>query len=404
MNQVAEVDVKALLEPLTKLVNCFSVLQESDGRVANRYLVIAEHIHAAITDAIADLRPPLNSLFDAAVGDLADWRHAGLDTPPVFDRSAQALGATPGEDLIAALAVARTPNSGRDGYKLELLVCRKHHSRLADAFRAASPIEPPSAVRIVAASLGFTTGECLVLFPENIKRSRALPLQPFAVFVVDRFAELYRRRALDCVHLVHPAWRVVITDQSDESLSEFRHVFTVIHDEEHKSGPRPLQSNLKLKSNHFCAVLDEARVDVRTLIRCANMSTDVGRVLAELIYLDRVIRLPRVPNGQNSADGAAGLLELAYLSARGVNLEMVDGCGSVMPALSRLLADIEAVERIPDDDDYRAAAEHLVRAYLPPGSPPNRHALPETLRGAHIGALESRVPKGYLTVTDKEAS
>lgn len=356
-----------ILNSIIQSANALSMLQASDGSVRPGLRAPAEAVLGCLVDAVTRSPGPVGDYLRMSLPDLERWKEAGLDTIPSFDDTIARIGSSRFSEGIGFLGVMRTPNSGREGYALEAFLGEVVRSPLVDEVLAVFDEVPPLPymVRTTAGSIGFEQGECLVAFPENFKRSKPVFNQSFAVFIVDRFARLYRSNTLANLPLVHPAWRPVTAHCGDERLEGLRQAFAALHDREHENGHRPLRRNLTLKSNRFCAVLDEVRVDIRTAEDAGKLGAPLGAELAELIYLDRVIRLPRVPGASRYPDSVAGMFILSYLVKNGVDLSEVASLDDIHPVLSDLASRLDAIEALRDDAEYQAAAERFVREMVP---------------------------------------
>jgi hypothetical protein len=391
------------LEPLVRGVNALAALQNADGSLPDQFAEVGREALTNVVNEVQDCQGAVGDMLRLSVPDLLRWQEAGLQTVPTFDETIHAIGTGSIRDAIGLLGVMRTPNSGRTGFAMEVLVGRPIESPLAaTVIEAFDDIpEEPYAVRVEAGSTGFVQGECLVAFPENFKRRGPIKTQPFAVFIVDRFARLYREQALGNLPLVHRAWKSVTAQCDLGELEELRHVFAILHDRQHERGSRPLRTNLKVKMNHYCAILDEVRVDVHTMEDARILGEPLAARLEELIYLDRVVRLPRVPNSARYPDSAAGLVILSHLVREGVDLDRVKGVQDISSALVSLRDEIDAIEALPDDEKYQAAARHLVQRHLPAQSNVHRHSLPSWLRESGV---HPHWPGGWLTSDTEQAA
>jgi hypothetical protein len=183
--------------------------------------------------------------------------------------------------------------------------------------------------------------------------------QPFAVFVMDRFTTLYRRRTLPLLGTVHPQWQAQTADCRDNELEHVRRVFAIRHDRNHESGARPLSKNLELKTEMTAGVIEEARVDLSIICDAMQLGGREERLLAELAYLDRVVRLANLAGALPSADASAGRLIRDQLLVSGVDLAKVRSVDDIADVLADLLNVIEAVDALPDDDAYRQAVARI---------------------------------------------
>lgn len=340
----------------------------------------------------------MDAYADALASDTAAWLASGARDKPDYTATRDALRAPDDGKPFFFFGPLRLANGGRTGYRFECFLAVREEPTDAP-YRALYEAYPHpknicQSAHLVTGTPGLTTGNNIVFFPENVA-ARAIPdKQLYALFFFNKFRSIYGT-------LTVPTWDAVGTPESlrasrlpdPRAMYEARCVWGYLHDYFHHRGPRAFDEQIGIKTRWFTGLLEELKVDLASYRTCRSGGVPQGDVVAEFILFDRSMRYPGEPDWSRNFDSGTGLLLLARLHESGA-LRVADGrlaldLDAVDEAADAFVAEVEALERLPDDD-YLEAAEAMVRRYLPPPGPDEiRFGAPAFLRetafGAHIG-------------------
>ncbi|MBC3992094.1 hypothetical protein H8N00_25080 [Streptomyces sp. AC563] len=333
---------------------------------------------------------------DALRADVADWLAAGLDTPPHFARSRDALVAPADGDWAAFLAPTRTTNSVPPvGQRMEFFLIRREEPRALEtvAARYPHPKNTSQATALLAGSAGFARGNCIVFFPENVATHDRVTAQAYAVFTFSKFRRIHETYAL-------PAAEAVLTPDSvprassglrPETCYQARSLWGYLHDYFHHQGAWPLDQHLAVKMNWFVGLLEELKVDCQTALACAGGGVPYADEQIAMIVLERMFRYPLADDAVRNFDAGTGVLLFSWLRATGALTDRGERLHldrrRLLPALAELVSDITRLEAsVATPAAYRAAARAFVRRFLPAGEAGDRYrftADQHILRRAH---------------------
>jgi hypothetical protein len=155
-----------------------------------------------------------------------------------------------------------------------------------------------------------------------------------------------------------------------------------MHEYYHHNGPRPLNKNLRVKMNFFAGLLEEIKVDCQSVIEGLHTGLPYAPEIREFVLLERLLRYPHQPNAANNFDAGTGCYMFEWLRQNEFGISAREGrlvidmerCGEGMNELAR---QIEALETIADDQEYKSAAKRMVRQILPEGPNGERFSIPE---------------------------
>ncbi|GGS19268.1 hypothetical protein GCM10010252_68350 [Streptomyces aureoverticillatus] len=336
---------------------------------------------------------------DALTADIDDWLAAGLDTPPHFARCRDALTAPADGDWAAFLAPVQTTNSVPPvGRRLEFfLVRRKEPDALPElAAHYPHPKNNCQATVLLAGSAGLTRGNCIVFFPENVAAHDKVAEQDYAIFFFSKFRRIHETYAL-------PSARTVLTDDTvprgsagmdPEVCYQARSVWGYLHDYFHHQGRWPLDRHVKLKMNWFIGLLEELKVDAKTVLACHDDAlVPYADEQIAMILLERMFRYPLDAHAVRNFDAGTGVFLYSWLRARRAIVgDRGDGLRldheRVIDGLRELVDTIEGMEAaVGTSAEYRAAAKELVRTQLPEGAEGDRYAFTDDQRTL-VGARE----------------
>ncbi|MFI0821035.1 DUF6421 family protein [Streptomyces sp. NPDC021098] len=387
-------EARILTDSLIPKVNRFRVRQADDGTVTaptadDRALL------AGIRDEACAWyrRNGMAHQADALDADVAGWLDAGLDSPPHFARSRDALRPPEDGDMVFFLAPLQTTNSAPPvGKRLDCFYAlRKEPEALPElAVTYPHPKNNCQSLILTAGSEGFARGNCLVVFPENVAAHDKITDQSYAMFFFNKMRAIHETYAL-------PGAAAVLTPESVPRAStglapdvcyEARAIWGYLHDSMHFQGLWPFDEHIALKMNWFVGLLEEIKVDAKTVLACADGGVPYAEEQIAMILLERVFRYPQATDATRNFDSGTGVFLYSWLRERGALTGSVADGGllrldrdAALGALRDYITTVEKLEaEVTTDDEYRAAAKALVRDYLPAGEAKQRYRFTDDQR------------------------
>lgn len=373
------IEARGIRRTLIPLVDRFRARQADDGTVpdpseADRDLLLA------VRDRGLDWyrRSGLEAQAEALEADVDDWLTLGLDTPPDFARSRDALAAPRDGEPARFLAPIRTTNSVPPvGKRLEcLFALRKEPQALPRlAVDYTHPKFNCQATILLAGSAGFAEGNCLVLFPENVAASDKVEGQAWAMFFFNKFRRIHETYAIPSAEaiLTEAGLPRASTGMKPDECYEARAIWGYLHDRSHYLGAWPLDEHIALKMNWFVGVLEEIKVDAKTALACVHHDIPFGEEQLVMIVLERVFRYPLADDAVRNFDSGTGVFLYSWLREAGAITDAPDGRLDLdrEAALASLAEYVHTVETLEEsaqsEEEYKAEAKALVRRHLEPG-------------------------------------
>lgn len=378
-------DLKELAEQvsaeLVPLVGELAALERDDGS-------IAPHDHESARPLLQRIAPLGAALASACaqdayaselVRDISSWQARGLDTPPDFARSRDAIRAPEDGMPFFFLGPLRLANGARGGWRFETFLSLREEpsdpAYLELYRRYPHPSNICQSSHLLAGSSGLVRGNNIVFFPENIKASTPVERQRYAIFFFNKFRRIFNEITLPAVSAATRELEIANpTGDDPRACYKARCVWGYLHDYFHHQGPRPFDTQVTIKTRWTTGLLEEIKVDLQSLLACTHDDVVDGKAVAEFILLDRAFRYPLEPDWDRNFDSGTGLILLARLIEAGAASLTDTGRVRLDPnrltgAAEDFIQEIEALERL-DDEAYVAGAKALVRRYLPEPSGP----------------------------------
>ncbi|MFG2194553.1 DUF6421 family protein [Streptomyces sp. NPDC048639] len=331
---------------------------------------------------------------EALAADIDGWLAAGLDTRPHFARSRDALRAPANGSAVFFLAPLQSTNSAPPvGKRLEcFFALRKEPDALPELANSfPHPKNNCQSLILITGSAGFSHGNCLVFFPENVAAHDKITEQPYAMFFYNKMRKIHETYAL-------PGAAAVLTPESLPRAStgldadvcfEARAIWGYLHDSMHYQGLWPFDQHISLKMNWFVGLLEEIKVDAKTVLACAESGVvPFADEQIDMVLLERVFRYPQADDATRNFDSGTGVFLYSWLRERGALTGSPANGGllhmdraKALDALRDFVSTVEKLEaEVTTDDAYRTAAKTLVRRYLPAGEKGQRYGFTEDQR------------------------
>ena len=379
-------------DKLSDAVAAFQRLQLESGAVPPSKSLQAESLLREIAQTASPLLEQTQGgdLRNAFEVDTEAWLAAGLHTVPAYDRMRDVLRApSEGETVFFVGPVVMANGPMPRGHHFEFFLGRRHEpSEGAEVARLyPHPKNRCQSLRLLDASRGLASGNCIVFFPENIAASRPLREQKYAMFFFNKFRAIFRCQTLPVATGVfgrqgaffdEPHW---LSEQlDDDACYRARCLWGYLHDYFHHQGPRPFDEHVALKCNWFVGLLEELKVDCQSALACLDGAIPFGQEIFEFVMLERLFRYPLQVDATRNFDAGSGVLLFARLledrvlvrRSRGLSIDRE----RMSTSLQHLVEHILHLEANSDDAQYRSEALAFVRRYLPEGRPGERFRIP----------------------------
>lgn len=367
-------------------INDFRTLQDETGRVVlhkRKGEDILRFLQSSVERAYKLVGASLNSI-TAFNQDVDLWIHRGLNTPPEFDRSLAAY--IPPEQnhvtfFIAPLTLTNGPSPR--GAFLECFAAYRDEPQEVNELSTllSSPLNICQSYRLLAASKGLISGNCLVVFPENVSTAMKVTGQSFAFSFSSKFQSIFTKETLPKASFAFSQQNWASHYLSSNDYYTAHCMWSYLHDYFHQQGPRPLHTNFSIKMKFFTGILEEIKVDTQTILYVYRNKCVFYREICEFILLERLLRYPCQAGINTNFDAGAGLLLFAWLLQEKSGLYLTQGSFEInidecVDRLAGLVEKIESIEQIQDDKEYRSHAKSFVRMYLPAQENDTRFAIP----------------------------
>lgn len=391
------------------LIHELQAYQRADGSIEPHHRDVA-------AAALSGLRDELNgsALFpersrDALDHDLIGWRGAGLESPPHFDASRDAIEGPGDKELALFAGPAFMPNSGTTKPLFELVLIMRDEPESLETVRADYPHRDSAcqSTRVLTGSRHATQGQCVVLFPENVLASTTVERQKFAWFFMNKHIPTYQWTLAQiqerCGSSLFAEGDPLASPRLDpDGMYDTRCCWAHLHEHHHQTGPRPLAHNLALKTQRYTGLLEELKVDCQSMQACLRDDTIPYRwEVIEFVLLDRLFRYPTGSDALSNDDAGAGVLLGTWLLRRGVltasgGQTRLASRTATLDAVDALVAGILALE-VLDEDAYVKAAREFTLSVL---GPPERAGDLYTKPADWLASVFACTPDGLATGDD----
>jgi hypothetical protein len=327
-----------------------------------------------------------DDMADAFETDVKNWQSYGLNTPPDFAYS-QATYTPPKNRLMTFFIGPFITTNGlapRGNFFECFLAVRDEPEVLQPIYQQfPHPKNHCQSCHFLLGTVGLSTGNCIVFFPENIASSKTIKSQNFSLFFFNKFYRIYLSDTLPTVMSITGKQNWISSKLSSTEFYQARCLWGYLHDYYHHCGLRPLDLNLQVKLNWFSGLLEEVKVDCLTAITAYQQDILFGREIIEFIIFERVFRYPYQPDATNNFDAGTGVLLFEWLFHHQAITVTCDSYLQIdleicVNSMQDLVKQIEDIERHLDNQEYLRLAKELVRKFLPEGRSGQRFSFPKT--------------------------
>lgn len=364
------------LDVLVSLVNEIREVQDLDGSIKDevfRGRTLVSRLMNAIDQWRLELGGRHDVILKSILADLRSWMASGIEHKPRFDTALSGFRVPKDGESVIFIAPMRATNGPLpDGCKLELINgTRCETSFLAGASKYTNGyVAPFQCIKLGKASHGFSSGNCIVLFPESVSTSRRIDKQNFALFFFSKFYEIYNNQTLPEVDRLFGGDANLIfggaqsRGMSEESVYDARCLWGYYHDYAHHSGPRPLNNNLYIKMNWYAGLLEEVKCDLKVVSLVVKHKPDFWRQIVEFVLFERLFRYPMGSRSNLTFDAGTGVLLFEILFEERALVRRRDGFlsfdeGKLFSVISSVVDRIERLEFLNDEDYIREARSYV---------------------------------------------
>jgi hypothetical protein len=384
ITEARRLDVQAV-----PLVHELQGYQRPDGSIEPLQHKAAAQAMSALRDALRDSALFPRASLAALDHDLERWRAAGLESPPRFDASRDAIEGPGDKELGLFAGPAFMPNSDTQAplFQLALVMHDEPDSLRSVTKDYPHPDSACQMIRVLTGSRQARDGQCVVLFPENIPASTSVTRQKFAWFLMNKHIPTYQwtlaRIRERCGDSLFAEGEPLASPKLDaEGIYDTRCCWAHLHEHHHQLGPRPLARNLGLKTQPYPGLLEELKVDCQSLQACLSDTAMPYRLeVFEFVLFDRLFRYPTAADALSNGDSGAGVLLGTWLLRHGA-VQAADGRSQLVSraetvrAVDALVAEILALEDL-DETTYTKEVERFTLSVLdPPARSDEKYAKP----------------------------
>lgn len=226
-----------------------------------------------------------------------------------------------------------------------------------------------SSSKLVTGSKGILSGNCVVFFPENIFSNINLKKQEYALFFFNKFKKIYKEISIPNTQKIIINWDIDSLYLSDKEFYDARCAWGYLHDYFHHQGPKPFNTNIKLKMNWFVGLLEEVKCDCQVIIECfRNKCIPYNNEIIEFIIFDRMFRYPFQEDNLVNFDSGTGfflfnfLIENGSITKRGSFYEI--NKPKLIQNIIKLVEKILNIEKNEDENVIKKQSKLLVCRYI----------------------------------------
>ncbi|MED4072056.1 DUF6421 family protein [Priestia endophytica] len=343
-----------------------------------------------LMDLIKNTEVIYNSLNLKEVGvafkeDVLNWIERGLGEAPYFDNTLIAYRPPVNGEVTFFLGPIVTPNGpNKRGFYFEAFLALRDEPEIMNPIEKELP-HPKNgceSLKILAGTQGFMEEKCIVFFPENVKTKEKVTSQNFAIFFFNKFHDIYNDDTLKRANIIFPKFKFKSKNMDREITYEARVIWGYLHDYYHHCGNKPFDQNIQAKMNFFAGILEEIKVDCQTIITLNERKYPYWEEITEFVLFERLLRYPSQHNAPRNFDSGTGFFLFSWLIENGQSIYRDHehthlNLPKCIEDLKILVSEIEELETIQNDVEYKEQAEQYVRKHLLPTNNNDKFIIPE---------------------------
>lgn len=318
--------------------------------------------------------------------DVFNWIERGLNNEPHFDNTLISYRPPNNGEMTFFLAPIVTPNGpDQRGFYFEAFLAIRDEPEILKLVEEDLP-HPKNgcqSLKILAGTKGFMEEKCIVFFPENVKTKEKITTQTFAIFFFNKFHRIYNEDTLKRARKIFKDFMFKSENMDQDNTYKARVIWGYLHDYYHHCGKKPFDQHIQAKMNFFAGILEEIKVDCQSIITLYERKYPYWEEIIEFILFERLLRYPSQHNAPRNFDSGTGFFLFSWLIENGqsirrnkenylsLNLKMC------IEDLKKLVLEIEQLETIENDSEYKNQAEQYIRKYLPPAQNGDKFLIPE---------------------------
>lgn len=354
---------------LIPLSEKLKLIQVDNGAIELKQHVYATQLLEIIKDKLKFICERLNTidLYHAQCTDIDNWLKKGLDTPPYFDVTKRTYKPMLNRDVSFFWGPTIMANAGtKRGHFFEGFLVLRDEPEECEALytRFPHPKNICQSCHLLVGTSGFSEGNCLVFFPENIKSNHKDEIQTYAVFFFNKFHSIYNQITVPSVKSLVASPQLHSSQLNKRDAYVARCIWGYLHDYFHHCGAKPFDENVYLKTRWAVGVLEEIKVDMQTLKVCLEQKIPFSKEISEFILYERLVRYPQEADYSNNFDSATGFTLLSWFerySAVKVLTNTIEiDWKQLLKVIPIIVNTIEDIESAPTDEMVIAKANSFL--------------------------------------------
>ncbi|WP_078409899.1 DUF6421 family protein [Priestia abyssalis] len=318
----------------------------------------------------------LNEVGIAFEQDILNWLERGLNQQPFFDHTLAAYRPPKNGEMTFFIAPIITPNGPNNrGFYFEAFLAIRDEPDIMKPIEKELP-HPKNgcqSLKILTGTQGFMEEKCIVFFPENVQTRKKVTSQAFAIFFFNKFHRIYHKDTLKRAKTIFKDLKFKSENMNEKSTYEARVIWGYLHDYYHHCGKKPFDQHIPAKMNFFAGILEEIKVDCQSIITLHERKYPYWEEIIEFILFERLLRYPSQHNATRNFDSGTGFFLFSWLMKNSQSIQKNKGHVSLnlqlcIQDLKKLILEIEELETIKNDLEYKKHAEQYVRKHLLPAN------------------------------------
>ena len=362
------------------LVNDFRKLQNYDGSVKVSNLQTAHEILKKILFFTKLITINNASVFlESFRIDIETWIDKGLQNEPDFYLTRDSYVSPKNNEYSFFIGVVKSQNSKTSkGFFLECFLVKREEPIECEVLykKFPHPKNICQSTKLICGSNGVFENNCIVFFPENIKSSKRIFKQNFALFFFNKFKKIFEEQTLKNIDRLN----INLNDFSKKGLWSYTSCFSeqeiyisrciwgYLHDYHHHQGIKPFDEFISLKTNWFVGLLEEVKVDFQTFLECIENDLPYSKLVAQYILFDRIFRYPFQEDRKFNFDSGTGVFIYNWFINEGViinkEFDIFFNVNKINESANKLISKIVEIESLEDHEEIKEKSFYFVNEYV----------------------------------------